>query len=407
MGDRTASTDDAATQKPKAKRDSKEVNALIAEFNEKYMVVNEAGHTIIYAPATDPILHRRYFEKLSFGDLSRLYMNRQVEVGRDGKGNAIFRPAADVWLKHADRRQFIGGIIFDPSGTSTPPDKLNLWQGFAVNPLQGSWERLRIHICDVICSGNREHYDYVIKWMARLVQFPALQGEVAIVLRGSEGCGKGTLARALKRILGQHALAISHSKHLTGNFNAHLRDCVFLFADEAFYAGDKAHDGELKAIITELTLTIEAKYQNAIEVPNYLHLMMASNEAWVVPTSEARRFAVFEVNGSRTGDFAWFKAIEQEMENGGYEAMLNFLQHVNLDDFDVRRIPATEGLQTQKKLSCRPRERGGMTACTAASSTSRGTGWKTTSASGMKPSQPSCCTPATWTSRASAASDTR
>ena len=39
------------------------------------------------------------------------------------------------------------------------------------------------------------------------------------------------------------------------------------------------------------------------------------------------------------------------MENGGYEAMLNFLQHVNLDDFDVRRIPATEGLQTQKKLS--------------------------------------------------------
>ena len=122
--------------------------------------------------------------------------------------------------------------------------------------------------------------------MARLVQFPALQGEVAIVLRGSEGCGKGTLARALKRILGEHALAISHSKHLTGNFNAHLRDCVFLFADEAFYAGDKAHDGELKAIITELTLTIEAKYQNAIVFPNYLHLMMASNEAWVVPTFE-------------------------------------------------------------------------------------------------------------------------
>ena len=75
-------------------------------------------------------------------------------------------------------------------------------------------------------------------WMARLIQFPAQQGEVAVVLIGIEGTGKGILARATPYILGQHGLAISHAKHLTGNFNAHLRDCVFLFADEAFYAGD-------------------------------------------------------------------------------------------------------------------------------------------------------------------------
>ena len=53
------------------------------------------------------------------------------------------------------------------------------------------------------------------------------------------------------RILGQHALHISNSKHLVGNFNAHLRDCVLLFADEAFYAGDKAHVGVLNSLITE------------------------------------------------------------------------------------------------------------------------------------------------------------
>ena len=38
--------------------------------------------------------------------------------------------------------------------------------------------------------------------------------------------------------MGQHALKISNAKHLVGNFNSHLRDCVFLFADEAFFAGD-------------------------------------------------------------------------------------------------------------------------------------------------------------------------
>ena len=99
-----------------------------------------------------------------------------------------------------------------------------------------------------------------------MVQHPAEQGETAVVMRGGEGTGKGTLARALKRILGQHALAISNAKHLTGNFNAHLRDAVFLFADEAFYAGDKQHVGVLKRMITEPNLMIAAKYQNAVQV---------------------------------------------------------------------------------------------------------------------------------------------
>ena len=86
-------------------------------------------------------------------------------------------------------------------------------------------------------------------------------------------------------------MAISNAKHLTGNFNGHLRDTVLLFADEAFFAGDRAHVGVLKALITEPTLTIEAKYANAVQMPNFVHLMMASNEEWVIPAGpEARRF---------------------------------------------------------------------------------------------------------------------
>ena len=67
------------------------------------------------------------------------------------------------------------------------------------------------------------------------------------------------MANALKRIIGQHGLTISNSRHLVGNFNAHLRDCIFLFADEAFFAGDKQHVGVLNSLITDDTLTVEGK----------------------------------------------------------------------------------------------------------------------------------------------------
>jgi hypothetical protein len=108
----------------------------------------------------------------------------------------------------------------------------------------------------------------------------------------------------------------------------------------------------LKSIITEPYLTIEGKYQNAVQTPNFLHLMMASNEEWVVPASlEARRFCVYEVSTAKKDDHAYFDAIWKEMEAGGYEAMLYDLLRVKLTSFNVRRIPVTDGLQQQKKLS--------------------------------------------------------
>ena len=71
--------------------------------------------------------------------------------------------------------------------------------------------------------------------------------------------GKGTLGNALVRIFGQHATHISSVDHLAGRFNAHLRDACFLFADEAWWPGDKSAEGTLKRLITEPTLFIEAK----------------------------------------------------------------------------------------------------------------------------------------------------
>ena len=36
-------------------------------------------------------------------------------------------------------------------------------------------------------------YEYVMSWMARMIQFPGQQGEVAIVLKGIEGLEKALL----------------------------------------------------------------------------------------------------------------------------------------------------------------------------------------------------------------------
>jgi hypothetical protein len=145
----------------------------------------------------------------------------------------------------------------------------NLWSGYTVEPQPGDWSLMGRHIGEVICGGNQEYAEYVFNWVARLFQYPEKQGEVAIVTRGKKGAGKGIVARWIKNWFGQHGVHITNARHLVGNFNSHLRDCVFLFADEAFFAGDKQHESVLKGLITEETVVIEAQ--------NMLHIWMASN----------------------------------------------------------------------------------------------------------------------------------
>jgi len=333
--------------------DTPEVTALVDEFNANYFVLSEAGRTMIYAPKRDHQLQRDYFERITFPDFLRLYLNRFVKTGVNEKnGEPIYSQAAEIWLRHRNRRQFIRGVVFDPSGRKQDDGVLNLWQGFGVKRQDGSCEKFKQHLLNGICCKNATLNKYVLDWMADVVHHPDKQGEIALVLRGKEGCGKGILGHAMKRLLGQHGIAISNAKHLVGHFNAHLRDTVLLFADEAFYAGDKAHTGILKSLITESDLLIEAKYQNAATAKNYLHIIMASNEQWVVPASlESRRFVVLDVDASHIGDHNYFAAIQHELEHGGYEALLDELLDRDISNVTLRNIPVTDALITQRKLS--------------------------------------------------------
>jgi hypothetical protein len=324
---------------------------VLRVFNRKYAVVNEAGKVVIYCPKRDDQLKRDTIERILFEDFRRMFMNQRIEVGISRKGNPIWSDISTVWLEHEKRRQYLGGVVMDPTNKA-PPDCWNLWKGFNVAPRRGDWSLMRDHIRDVICNGDAALFEYVVGWLARMIQHPDQPGEVALVLRGKKGTGKGTLGNWLIRLLGQHGVHVAHAKHLVGTFNAHLRDAVFVFADEAFFAGDKAHEGVLKALVTEPFITIEAKYQNAVTIANMTHILMASNSDWVVPaTSDERRFCVMDVSDSRMRDIPYFDAISKQMENGGLAAMLHDLLNRDLSDFNVREVPQTEALADQKRLS--------------------------------------------------------
>jgi len=327
------------------------IDPKLADMNDRYAVIeNFGGRCRVIEEQIDPILERARLTSMGFGDFKNAHMNRRVEVGADKDGNPKYMPLGDWWLKHQERRQF-KRVVFVPN--REVPDAYNLWRGFSCQARPGRWDKLNEHIRENICLGKDAIYEYLMGWMARMVQYPGEPGQVAVVMRGEQGTGKSFLAKQLGSLLGRHYMQVGHSSQLVGNFNAHLRDCVFLFADEAFYAGDKKHEGVLKMIVTEDTMAIEAKGVDIEVATNCLHLMMASNHEWVVPahSRNERRFLVLDVSEAHARDGDYFEAIQKQMDNGGREGLLYELLNMDLSRYDVRAVPGTKALQEQQTQS--------------------------------------------------------
>ena len=328
----------------------------IFRLNSKHAVVPEGGKTIVITDEHDPVLDRYVLTRSTFADFRNRYLNEYVDTGRTTRAGEPIRVAlGHFWLRHPDRREY-AGIVMSPN--RDVPKYWNLWRGFTVTPQPGTWTRLRHHIQHVICAGDQTVFAYVSAWLAYCVQHPDRQAEVALALRGLRGTGKGILARALGSLFGQHYLQTANPKHLVGNFNAHLQDCIVLFADEAFWAGDKAGESVLKMLITEPVIPIERKGRDVVLAPNLLHVILASNHDWIVPAGmDERRFCVLDVADTHRQDHVYFAGILEELETGGRAGFLHDLLKFDLSGVNLRAVPATEALRQQKVLSLLPHHR--------------------------------------------------
>lgn len=330
------------------------IHPALLEMNEKHAVIGSyGGKCVVIQEVFDPHMRRNLLDKQTFTDFRNRYMNRKISLGVFD-GTEKFTSLGKWWLEHENRRQY-DRVVFSPSGPVA--GAYNLWQGFSCEAIPGDCSKFLKHIKNIICAGNEETYEYLMSWMARTVQQPDGPGEVAIVLRGRQGTGKSIFIKFFGGLWGRHFLQVSDPKHLVGSFNQHLKDCVVLFGDEAFFAGDKKHEGVLKTLITEEYIMVEPKGVDAQMAPNNVHLMMASNSDWVVPAGmEERRFLVLDVKPAKMQDTNYFKGIVDEMQNGGKEAFLHVLQTRKLDGYNHRQVPKTDALFEQKQISMKPEE---------------------------------------------------
>lgn len=326
------------------------IKAKIEELNRKYATAMVRGKYVILEPdRMDPSLQCSSVEIIHPSSLTSKFAHDKITVGYKADNKPIVKNAVSVWLESPDRRNY-EGIVFDP-GVDHGSQYFNYWRGFSLKPKEGKIDLYLQHIHEVIADGDTAVYDHIIALMADAVQLRPRPG-VALAIIGQQGVGKGVFVNNFGRLFGAHYLHISQNSHLIGKFNRHLAEGMIVFVDEAFWAGDKAAEGVLKALITEDRMMIEAKGVDAIQIKNHTRIFMASNNDWIVPAGlEERRFFVVKASEKYIGNQDYFGRLQQQMDRGGHAALLLYLQQFELDGINLSAFPRTEALASQKVLS--------------------------------------------------------
>jgi Family of unknown function (DUF5906) len=333
-----------------------QAKTILRKFNKDFYVVSNFGGACVVCEE-DASLNLKH---QSFQNFTNRFLHWQSQIGFKEVGRGanktvvpVHENAATYWLKHPNRRQY-DRVTFAP-GEDLGPKVRNLWRGFTVAPIKGDCSLYLNDLRDNICKGDNEKYQWLINWMAWKVQHPGTKCYISIVLRGGEGVGKNICYDGFGDLFGPHSITVTNKEHVAGHFNAHLRACCVLCANEAFFAGDRQHEATLKSLISDDFFMIEAKGYDPIPERNRLGLFIISNESWVVPASSgARRFTVLDCGDEHAQDTKYFRALVHQLDNGGREALLHhLLKEVDVSKFDERKPLITDALSDQQAQSTR------------------------------------------------------
>ena len=345
------------------------IDTLLRLMNQDHAVVSVGGSTRYIHQKTGPdgqpeihFLHQRDMDTMYAAVLIRSKMS-QSRAEKPRKGSFIrIRPkktkfnkaqnAFALWSKWAGRRQYAGIDMFPPP-LKAPHGYFNLWRGFAIEPRAGDWSLFREHLREKVCGGNEVVYDWLIDWMAQTLQEPGKKMGTAVAMKSAKkGTGKSLVLQVFKRIFGSHAISVSKSNQVVGNFNSHLKGVILLGVEEAIWGGDKKAEGALKDLITGDRLAIEPKGVDVFDVANFTRAIFTSNNDWVFPVGiDERRVLMLEVENDRAKDRSYFEPLFRQMfEEGGVEAMLHDLLRHGFKS-DLRNPPETDALREQRQRS--------------------------------------------------------
>ena len=357
-----------------------ELASVKAWINNCIVFIENGGNPFIltknikYDPDTNEKI--LYYDTIKVGAL-KLSMAVNVNVKNpdydpDKKESAdnpkyIYNLLSDV-IKHSITNRELpnySNVDFYPYLKEAPKliDTFNMFNGFILDKYKPK-QNLNIdfkaslmydHILKQICDGDKAVFDYLQKWIALMIQYPANRPDVAIIIVSDQGTGKDMIGEFFSLLIGtEYAMSFDNVDCFFKDFNKEQSNKILIRLNEISDKGTmhSKHD-QFKSHITKKQTRIEPKGIDPYSIRHVGHYMCFSNNdnGLRVENSE-RRFVMIKANNSKANNHEYFKPLWALMNNKDFlKASFDYYANIDLTDFVVRKIPNTKFKDNQKLVN--------------------------------------------------------
>jgi hypothetical protein len=191
------------------------------------------------------------------------------------------------WVTMTPSPFTIKRAIFVPRCTDSSGGIFNTFDRFGVMlqdlldiPLEEAKVRARPyfwHILHRICSDRRDVYEFVLDWLAFILQYGE-RSEVMLGMISIQGTGKGLFVQKFMDIIGaEMCFHCTDTNRILSRFNFIFMNQLVIYMDECMVHDKRMAANDLKGKITEPTVNIERKFCETSSEINRMNFIFSTN----------------------------------------------------------------------------------------------------------------------------------
>ena len=188
------------------------------------------------------------------------------------------------WLCDANIRLATGYGVYPPP-LDIPDGHINLWFDFPfanildVYKYKGDEVDKILNLIRILCNNEDKQFDYFMKWLAHMFQFPADKLGIFHILVSEEGCGKGTYCKLMKKLVGdaKYLETSQPESHVWGKFNFLMANAYFVYINEFGKKNQTDAEGRIKNILTDETMVIKGEGDKPFTIQSVHSFMGSTN----------------------------------------------------------------------------------------------------------------------------------
>lgn len=313
--------------KKEIKKMEEEQLKIIMKKKQRYF---ERFHTKI----CNPVCYvREAFDEISvykLGELRELYSNVYI-----GEKTFVGEWVKQLNIKTKERIDFL------PYPLECPIHVYNSFKGLAV------WKYPAV--CDdvdftpitdhmkILVGDDEKGYNYLLNYLAHMVQRPGELPRVALAFRSEQGVGKNIFFENLGTYLlgNEYVLQTAEMDKVIGRFSM-VNNKLMVIMDETSGKDSFSNNDKIKNIITAEKIAWERKGIDGIKINNCGRYIVFSNgEIPVKIEGSDRRFAVFECSTSVRNNKEYFKRLVKTFKDKKVmRAFYDYLMTVDISNWD-------------------------------------------------------------------------